>query len=186
MPWTIAEACDKLEGSPQTKWDRVDIKTHVGDQQVSIQVKFQGDDNEALCFSDQLFDVDAWTRFGKAVRNISLPVFALGRRMLVEDAADTNGDPLTATERCTNAFVSEVKHNNSIVVAKIELTGLSINDLGYFITNNKALKTLLLASREQVSSVQSAILSEAISSAQLEEVNIRHCRFRNDEAFERI
>jgi hypothetical protein len=58
MPYTIAETCDKLEGSPQTKWDRVDITTHVDDQQVSIEVKFRGG-NEALCFSDQVFDVDA-------------------------------------------------------------------------------------------------------------------------------
>lgn len=106
--------------------------------------------------------------------------------MLVEDAAAMNGDPLAVTERCINSFVAGVKHNKSIVVAKIELTGLSINDLSYFILNNKALKTLVLASRERVTLMQSAILSEAISSAQLEEVNIRHCRFRNDEAFERI
>jgi hypothetical protein len=66
--------------------------------------------------------------------------------------------------------VAEMKYNTTIATATIELLPeLSMNDLGEFIQNNKALKTLNLKSRERVSSVipypvsleQSTVLSRA-------------------------
>jgi hypothetical protein len=97
-----------------------------------------------------------------------------------------NGDHLVMAEGCIDAFVAEMKYNATIVTASFELTGLSMNDLDYFIRNNKALMTLVLFSRERVSLEHSTILSEAIGSAQLEKVDILRCCFDNDRSLEQM
>jgi hypothetical protein len=64
-----------------------------------------------------------------------------------------------------------------------------MNDLNYFILNNKAMKSLILfSSREQESLAleHSIVLSRAIGSAQLKQVDIQLCHFENDGSFERM
>jgi hypothetical protein len=181
MSLTITEACELLEGDPQIQLDRLDVTTNVRGQRVSIRV---GDGCGALYFRDQTFDLDAWSRFGKAVRNSSsLHTFDLVRSG-VADAID--GDLLVAAALCIDAFFAEVKRNKSIATATIELTGLLINDVTEFIEKNEALKELVLESRERVSLQESTILSWVIQSAKLEAFNIQFCSFEDDESFERM
>lgn len=176
---SIAEACELLESQPEIKWKEVDVSTELDDQQLSIEVYFRDFNDEAFCFSDQAFDVGAWRRFGRAVRNSTLDWFEL-----ISDEINVG----TAAQ-CINAFFAELKHNKSIVAAQIKLTGLlSMDVLSYFIQNNSALKTLWLASEESVTLEQSDVVSRAIriSSAKLEKVFIRYCSFENNGAFERL
>jgi hypothetical protein len=173
----------------------VGVYTKVRGQHVSMEVDCADDDyghDYVFRVSDQLFEVDEWRSFGRAVRNCTWNVFELERRLYeIED--DINGDPAAAA-RCINAFMGEMKYNTTIATATIELPGLSMNDLGEFIQNNKALKSLTLSSgmtessREPLSREDSSLLSRAISirTGQLERVNIQYCRFENDGAFEQM
>jgi hypothetical protein len=61
--------------------------------------------------------------------------------------------------------MAEVKHNKSIVDAKLNLTGLSMDDLCEFIINNEALKTLLLINDEPLSLQQSTVVERTRSSS---------------------
>jgi hypothetical protein len=186
---TIAEACEKLEDDPFFKCKRIGVTTFVGNR-LSIEVVLRGErrirGGIQPCFSefrDEVFvDVDAWRRLGTAVRNsTTLHSIELKRYRYVIDR-----DLLVAAAQCFNAFMAEVKHNKSIKLASFHLTGAPMDHLSHFIQDNGALKILLLESSEGVSLEQSAVLSTAISSAQLEKVKIWDCRFESVGAFERM
>jgi hypothetical protein len=84
-----------------------------------------------------------------------------------------------AAAPCIRAFMDEVKYSATIVCEYLNLAGLSMNDLRYFIQNNKSLKHLWLGSKEPVSLEQSTALSRAIRSVQLRCISIMRCRFEN-------
>lgn len=133
----------------------------------------------------QLFEIDEWRSFGRAVRNSTifneLHLFRVGN-----GANAIIGELLATSEQCIGAFFAEVKHNKSISCAEIELTGLSMDDLSEFILNNYMLGYLCLRSKEQVLLEQSAVLSAANSNVPLGSVDIDYCRFENDGSFEQM
>jgi hypothetical protein len=176
---------ERLEHNPQI--EKVLVYIEVRFQQVLIEVVLGSDYDQDYHFdvTDQLDEVDAWTSFGRAVRNCTLKEFLFRRRIRGENNMN-GGDLLAAVARCINAFAAEVKYNTTIESASFELPGLSMNDLSEFLENNKALKNLYLSSHEPVSLEKSAVLSRAIRIAQLKEVNISGCQFANDGLFEQI
>jgi hypothetical protein len=186
MSRTIEEACEQLEGSRQIQWKQINIKTHVDDGDGEVVVIYFQDINYFLsCYSDRLFHVDAWTRFGRAVRNSS--TLDELRLFVDEEGMDhLNGDLLETAAPCISAFMAEVKHNTTIETAFLNFTVLPMNDLGDFIINNKALNHLWLGSQEAVSLEQSTILSRAISSSHLGSIGIMRCCFGLDGAFARM
>lgn len=71
---------------------------------------------------DQLFDIDAWRRFGRAARKKDLHKLMLRRYLMArEDAVD--GELLGAAARCCDAFFNELKHSTSIEVADLDSWG---------------------------------------------------------------
>jgi extradiol dioxygenase family protein len=90
---TIAEACELLEANPNIALERVEVDFDVSGQQLSIQAFFVGgesgsdeevdgeevDDRFRGTVCDQVFDVDEWRRFGRALRNITLDELHLCR-----------------------------------------------------------------------------------------------------------
>jgi hypothetical protein len=74
------------------------------------------------------------------------------------------------------------------VKADLNLTlGLSINDLGYFIQNNEALRDLKLEYWGKSMTLEnSTVLSGAIGSVILHSLDIKFCGFESDESFEQL
>lgn len=179
---TIAEACKLLEHDPEIlKW--VEIRIIVRGQRVSIFVRFS---NGFDVWSDlDGVDVDVLS-FGTFIRNSTTLHKLRLVRLGFGDEVDLNGELPAAAAECFNALFAEVKHNKSIKSATVELTGLLMDDLSYFILNNEALKRLELLSEDLVSLEQSTVLSRAIRIAHLEKLDIGGCSFENDGAFERM
>jgi hypothetical protein len=153
----VTEATKQLEGNQQTQWQQVNVFTRMSvamDPQFLIGVDLRDDSGMVTSFSETVFDhgdelFDEWRRFGIAVQNCNLHKFWMD----MKGAGAVNSDLLTVAARCINAFFAEAKYNESIVIvdATIELTGLSMDDVSYFIRNNEALKILVLKSRKHIS-----------------------------------
>jgi hypothetical protein len=177
----VTEATEQLEGKQQTQWRQVNVFTRMSvtrDPQFLIGVDLKDDSGMITSFSETVFDhgdelFDEWRRFGIAVQNCTLHQFWMD----MEGTGAVNSDLLVVAARCMNAFFAEAKYNESIVTATIELTGLSMDDVSYFIRNNEALKTLVLKSRKHIS-LEESTASRAIwiGSVQLESVNIQVIR----------
>jgi hypothetical protein len=102
-----------------------------------------------------------------------------------------NSNWVVAAEPCIGAFFAEVKHNTSIVEAKIVLQGQgisSVDDLTEFIRNSEALKHVSLTSEEVLSLEQWTVLSRVIHGAQLQSafVVINYRCFENGESFQQL
>lgn len=137
------------------------------------------DYDQNFSLSDQLFDVDAWRRLGRSVRyNNIVEKFALWTRF---DHLE-----FPAAQQCIDAFIKEVKHHMSVKHASLKLKAASIDDLGEFIQNNKGLEHLTLEDGQLVSLEQSTVLSKAIGSVHLEELDMSNFRFENTGSFEQM
>jgi hypothetical protein len=183
---SIAEACELLERDPKIK--NVCVITKVDDlEQVLIEVNLH-DDNDDYVFElrDRLFEIDVWRRFGRAAQSSSSLEILLGEGGINGEHLAEELLELEAAARCIDAFFEEAKHSKSVEFAFFNLTGLSMNDLVYFILNNKGLKTLGLESEEMVYIEQITALSRAIGGVQLETLNMEECLFENDGALELI
>lgn len=181
---SLPEACDLLE-EDNTPMEMMWIGTELRDQHVLIVVRMNSSHRYLKC-SDIVLDVDQWRRFGRVVRNIKRLKFLYIDSFMIKELEDAvDGELLGAADRCIDAFFAEVKHNRSIVNAEVHLrTGLA-DELSGFILNSKALKGFRLISEEPVLLEESAAISSAIGSVQLEYVSI-DCCFENDGSFEQM
>jgi hypothetical protein len=93
-----------------------------------------------------------------------------------------------AAVQCIIAAFAEAKHNKSIVKADLNLSsGLSIDDLTYFIRNNEALKSLTLQYLgESMTLENSTAISRAIGSVHLKKLDIMFCGFESDDSFDQL
>jgi hypothetical protein len=154
----LAEACELLEGNHPIEWMFVMAFQH--DERVLHRVQCgrkgipKNDsgivlDVIVLNIIDKSLDFIVWKRLGRAIRNSTLRhIYHRRSHGEVEDAIAMNGELFAAATRCINAFLSEVKHNKSIVVVNVSLIRLPMDDLSEFIQKNKALKELTLESEE--------------------------------------
>jgi hypothetical protein len=188
MSQTITEACELLEGSPQTKWDRLVITTQMTDDEeedFSIEVELRNELKAQFVFSDRWLMIDPWRRFGRAVGNSNLHTLEIGVDMFddIFELYDRWMELFDGAAWCIEEFVAEVKYSTTIVDATIELDYRSINDLGHFISNNKSSWRALelVAENVPVSLEWSDVLSRAIRNVRLEKVNILRCRFGDGE-----
>jgi hypothetical protein len=178
---SLAEICDHLECNP-SPINLAHVITASDDQEVWIQVKVELIFGMNVNVFDDVFDVDVWKRFGRAVRASTLRHLEV-KRYILSVEGEENGELLA----CIGAFFSEMKHSTSITIASFELSaGLSMDDMSEFILNNTALKIFTVQSKEALSLEQSTVLSGAIGSVQLDRFGIELSRFDNDGSFEKI
>jgi hypothetical protein len=188
---SLTEACELLEGNPQIILERLKLQTDEdGPEQVLIEMVY--DDCEfhvservqnASARKSKRVAMQAWRRSCRAVRNsniLSLDTLSFWQEF---SEFELNGELFARAAQCIDTIFAEVKQNTTIETAYLNLTGVSMNDLIYFIQNNTALTDLWLSSEEPVSLEQSTALSRAIGSVHLEVINIKFCCFENNGSF---
>lgn len=129
------------------------------------------------------YDVGAWRRLGRAFVRLS------------------NDSHFTPTAECIRAFYRELKNNTTIKYFRLQpINQVLMFDLRYFLRNNTDMKNLILCGvqtepfewqeplewQEPVTPRQSNIVSTALTTARLRELDITRCAFQNNGSFEQI
>lgn len=126
MDGRLADAYELLEGITSIRSMRlyIDVDAH----EVLTHVIIININGCGRRFNDEYFNIDVWRRLGRAARDITLHELRL-RKSINEDVDEINDELLlAAVVRCTDVFINEVKHNQSVVDMCLDLTWASMDD----------------------------------------------------------
>jgi hypothetical protein len=151
-----------------------------------------GEAHKTYCYTihnEDCTHLAIWRRLATAINS----THTISHLVLSYDDLDDDYEfnaPLIVRNQCVESFYEELKNNKSIVHLEMSHFNfdvvLSSSMLGYFLQNNTSIEKLTLVSRTPVTLERSNVLSSGLVNAKLKEIEMRHCRFENNGAFEQI